>query len=55
MFPCTLGERPVDVAAFHGDEIIGTIEINPPVVVTIASGRVVRSSIGVNIGEGNTV
>lgn len=45
----------VDIVSFHGDEVIGSIKVNAPVVVTIAGCRVGSYSIDVVVGESDTV
>ena len=45
----------VDVVTLHGDHIVGTIEIDTPVVVSVTSGRVIRDTVDVVVGESNTV
>jgi hypothetical protein len=37
----------VDVVALHGDEIVGSVEVDTPVVVSVASSRVVGNTVDV--------
>ena len=45
----------VDVVSFHGDQIVGAIEIDAPVVVAIAGCRVGSYAVDVVVGEGHAV
>lgn len=45
----------VDVVTLHGDHIVGTIEVDTPVVVSVTSGRVIRDTVDVVVGESDTV
>jgi hypothetical protein len=45
----------VDVVALHGDHVVGAIEVDAPVVVAVAGGRVVRETVDVAVGDGDAV
>lgn len=45
----------VDVVVLEGDQVRRTIEVETPVVVSVASGGVVRATIEVVVGDSNTV
>ena len=45
----------VDVVALHGDHVAGAVEVDTPVVVTIASGRVVGFTVDERVGDGHAV
>lgn len=43
----------VDVVTLHGDHIVGTIEVDAPVVVAIAGSRPVAHTVDVVVGQSN--
>jgi hypothetical protein len=45
----------VDIVALHGDHVAGAIEVDTPVVVAVAGGRVVRDTVDVRVGDGDAV
>lgn len=45
----------VDVVALHGDEIAGSVEVDSPVVVTVAGGGVVADTVDEVVGQGHAL
>jgi hypothetical protein len=45
----------VEVVALHGDLVAGAVQVDVPVVVVVAGGRVVGLAVNVVVGEGNAV
>lgn len=45
----------VQVVALEGDLVASTVEVHVPVVVAVASSRVVRLAVDVVVGDGDTV
>ena len=41
----------VDVVVLEGDLVVGAVEVKGPVLVTVASGRVVARSVNVRVGD----
>lgn len=51
----TAATEMVDIVAFHGDQIVGSIQVNAPVVVAVAGGGVTADSVEVVVGDGHPV
>jgi len=45
----------VDVVSFHGDQVVGAIEVDAPVVVAIAGCGVGSDAVDVVVGESHAV
>lgn len=45
----------IDVVALHGNQIVGSIEVDAPVVVTVAGSGVVGHTVDVVVGQRNAV
>lgn len=45
----------VDVVALEGDQVVVAIEVDAPVVVAVAGGRVVRFTVDEGVGDGDAV
>jgi hypothetical protein len=45
----------VQVVALHGDLVAGAVQVDVPVVVVVAGGRVVGLAVDVVVGEGDAV
>lgn len=45
----------VDVVVLHGDHVAGSVEVDAPVVVAVAGGRVVGFAVEVVVGDGDAV
>jgi hypothetical protein len=45
----------VDVVALHGDVVVGAVEVDTPVVVAVAGGRVVGGTVDEAVGDGHAL